>query len=114
MAKCLTSLDGVFHALADPTRRAVVCRLGKGPTTVSELAAPFDMALPSFMKHLQILENSKIIHSRKIGRTRTCEIRTKELAKAESWIAEQCKIWEDRTDRLENYVAELQAKEQDK
>ncbi len=111
MAKCSTSLDSVFHALADPTRRAVIHRLGQGATTVSELAAPFNMALPSFMKHLQILESSGIICSKKMGRTRICEIRSQELTKAESWIAEQRKLWEDQTDRLETYVADLQAKE---
>ena len=67
-------LSDVFYALADPTRRAVVTMLGRGPETVSALAAPFAMALPSFLKHLQVLERSGLIRSRKTGRVRTCEL----------------------------------------
>ena len=66
------ALDAIFHALADPTRRAVIQRLGEGPATVSELAEPFDMALPSFMKHVRVLEGTGLVRSRKLGRIRTC------------------------------------------
>ena len=105
-------LDGIFQALADPTRRAVVGRLGRGPASVGELAAPFDMALPSFMKHIRMLEESGLIRTNKTGRVRTCEIDRLRLAAVDSWLAEQRAIWEGRTDRLEQFVT--QDKEQKK
>ena len=104
-----SDLDTVFHALADPTRRAVVNQLSRGPATVSELAAPFEMALPSFLQHLKVLENSGLVRSRKSGRVRTCEIRTETLTTAQSWIEEQKAIWERRLDRLETYLEDLQS-----
>lgn len=107
----MPTLDTVFHALADPTRRAVVQKLGAGPATVSELARPFDMALPSFMKHLGVLEASGLIGSKKIGRVRTCALRPKKLAAAESWISEQRAVWEGRTDRLADYVETMASEE---
>jgi DNA-binding transcriptional ArsR family regulator len=113
MDKYSEPLDNVFHALADPTRRAVIQRLGNGPASVSELAGPFDMALPSFMKHLNVLEKSGLIRSRKSGRVRIVEIKPGQLNQVESWLAEQRALWQGRTDRLENYVMELQAKEED-
>jgi len=97
-------LDGIFQALADPTRRAVLGRLGKGPATVSELADPFDMALPSFMKHIRLLEDSGWIRTRKKGRVRTCAIEKKPFAAVQSWLAAQRALWEGRTDRLEQFV----------
>ncbi len=97
-------LDGIFHALSDPTRRAVLGRLAEGPASVSELAAPFDMALPSFMKHLRLLEASGWIRTRKHGRVRTCALEPRPLAVIEAWLAEQRAIWEARTDRLERFV----------
>lgn len=102
------NLDHVFQALADPTRRAVVQRLSRGPAPVKELARPFDMALPSFMQHLRVLEKSGLVRSRKIGRVRTCEMASERLAQAESWIAEQRALWEGRLDRLEAYLADMQ------
>ena len=114
MANSAASLDAVFHALADPTRRAVLARLGAGPATVKELGEPFAMALPSFMKHLAVLEESGLIGSRKVGRVRTCRIKPNKLAAAEAWIVEQRAIWEDRTDRLVQYVEDQHAKEQSK
>lgn len=105
------ALDDVFHALADPTRRAVLQRLSDGPASVSELAKPFEMALPSFLQHLQVLETSGLIRSKKAGRVRTCEMEPAPLATAETWIAEQRALWEGRLDRLEIYLKELQAKE---
>ncbi len=99
-----SSLDAAFHALADPTRRAVVSRLTKGPAPVKELAEPFDMGLPSFMKHLRVLEKDGLISSEKIGRVRTCRVNTERLAAAESWLCAQRELWQARTDRLADYV----------
>ena len=106
-----TALDSVFRALADPTRRAVLHQLSQGPASVSELARPFEMALPSFLQHLQVLEDGGLIRSRKTGRVRTCEIRPDPLATAETWIAEQRAIWEGRLDRLDAYLRSLQETE---
>ena len=99
-----TPLDGIFLALADPTRRAVIDRLGRGPASVTELARPFDMALPSFMKHVRLLEGSGLIRTRKEGRVRTCTLETKPFAVVEGWLADQRAVWEQRTDRLERFV----------
>ena len=104
MAQYSPRLDDIFQALADPTRRAVVQRLGRGPASVSELAEPFDMALPSFMKHIRFLEASGWIRTRKEGRVRTCTIEGKPLAAATAWLADQRALWEGRTDRLEQFV----------
>lgn len=105
------ALDSVFHALADPTRRAVIQRLGRGTAAVSELAKPFDMALPSFMKHIGVLENSGLISSIKVGRVRTCKIETARLAAAEAWLDEQRAVWQGRADRLADYVEALSPQE---
>ena len=104
-----TILNSVFHALADPTRRAVIHRLGAGPASVKELARPFDMALPSFMQHLRVLEDSGLVRSKKKGRVRTCAIRQKELVKAERWLSKQRALWERRLDRLDTYLQDIQA-----
>jgi DNA-binding transcriptional ArsR family regulator len=109
-----TSLNNAFHALSDPTRRAVINRLINGPATVKELSEPFAMGLPSFMKHIKVLEDSDLISSQKSGRTRTCQIKAAQLATAENWLAEQLTLWERRTDRLANYVESLTAKEHKK
>ena len=100
MANQSAALDGVFSALADPTRRAIVGALGRGPASVSALAAPFAMALPSLMKHLSVLERSGVIRSSKVGRVRTCELRPKALSRAEHWIVSQRAVWESRSDRM--------------
>ncbi|MBZ9938624.1 metalloregulator ArsR/SmtB family transcription factor [Mesorhizobium sp. BR1-1-16] len=100
------ALDGLFQALADPTRRAVLGRLGRGPASISELAEPFDMALPSFMKHIHVLEQSGWISTRKQGRVRTCAIETAPLAIVDDWLVAQRKLWEARTDRLEQFLAD--------
>lgn len=105
------SLNTVFLALADPTRRAVIGRLGRGPASVTELARPFDIGLPSFLKHIRCLEDSGMIRTTKTGRTRTCTIESSGLAQAEHWLAEQRAIWEGRTDRLEAFVIDEQARE---
>ena len=107
-------LDGIFQALADPTRRAVLGRLGRGPASVSELARPFDMALPSFMKHIRLLEGSGLIRTRKEGRVRTCAIEKRSFAAVEGWLSRQRAIWEGRTDRLEQFVATAQTKRKPK
>ena len=104
-------LSGVFQAFADPTRRAVLRRLGAGPAAVSDLAEPFDMALPSFLKHIRFLEDAGLIRTRKQGRIRTCEIDRKSFAQAEAWLSEQRAVWEGRTDRLERFVAKMQDRE---
>lgn len=103
----------MFQALADPTRRAVLGRLGRGAASVGDLAAPFDMALPSFMKHVRMLETAGLIRTRKQGRVRYCEIDEARLAAVSSWLDEQRAIWESRTDRLERFVAG-QHKEQER
>jgi DNA-binding transcriptional ArsR family regulator len=107
MANQSPQLSEVFYALADPTRRAIVSVLGRGPESVSMLAAPFAMALPSFMKHLAVLERSGVIRSNKVGRVRTCELLPKTLSHAERWIAEQRATWEARTDRMAAFVEKL-------
>lgn len=104
MAQYSTVLDDVFQALADPTRRAVLSRLGSGPATVGELAEPFDMTLPSFMKHIHLLERSGWIRTRKVGRVRACTIERSNLDAAGHWLQEQRAVWESRTDRLEGFV----------
>ena len=97
-------LNGIFQALADPTRRAVLRRLGRGPASISELAEPFDMALPSFMKHIHLLEESGWIQTHKEGRVRTCTLEKKPFAAVDAWLSEQRAVWEGRTDRLEKFV----------
>lgn len=104
-------LSEVFQALADPTRRAVLARLGRGPASISDLARPFDMALPSFMKHIHALEESGLIRTHKDGRVRTCAIEKDRFAVVESWLSAQRALWEGRTDRLEQFVAAAQEKE---
>jgi DNA-binding transcriptional ArsR family regulator len=104
-------LNGIFQALADPTRRAVLGRLGQGPASISDLAKPFDMALPSFLKHIHFLEASGLIRTRKEGRVRMCAIEEKPFAVVEAWLAAQRALWEGRTDRLEQFVTSAPKKE---
>ena len=111
MEQYYDQLDGIFQALADPTRRAVLGRLGQGPASISDLAKPFDMALPSFMKHIHFLEDSGWIRTRKQGRVRTCEIEKQRFAAVDAWLSEQRAIWEGRTDRLERFVTITQKQE---
>ena len=99
-------LDPVFQALSDPTRRAIVDRLSRGPASVSSLAGPLPMSLPAVMQHLQVLEKSGLIRSEKIGRVRTCRIEPVAMQTAEQWIAERRATWERRLDRLGDYLAE--------
>ena len=97
-----------FKALADPTRRAVIERLGQGPASVSDLATPFAMALPSFVQHLKVLEQAGLVRSHKQGRIRTYRLQPAPLANAEDWLARQRSIWERRLDRFDAYVATLE------
>lgn len=99
-----TQLDRVFYALADPTRRAVLERLGVGPAAVSELAKPFDMALPSFTQHLQVLSDCGLVHSKKTGRVRIYQIDPVALTGAEQWLEKQRAVWETRLDQLDAYL----------
>jgi DNA-binding transcriptional ArsR family regulator len=94
------SLDRMFHALGDASRRAMLARLCLGPATVSDLAAPLAMTLPSVMQHLQVLEASGLVRSAKTGRTRTCTLEAAALARAEDWLAARRQLWERRLDRL--------------
>ena len=103
-------LDRVFYALADPTRRAVLERLCSGPAPVSELAQPFDMALPSFTQHLNVLEGCGMVRSEKSGRVRTYQLAPKPLEAAEGWMAEQRAIWETRLDQLDRYLSKMKGK----
>ena len=106
MAKYSSALDDVFAALADPTRRAVVGVLGRGPASVGELAQTASMTLPSFMKHVRTLERCGLIRTAKSGRVRTCTLNRKRLAVVDGWLAEQRALWERRTDRLEQLVTD--------
>jgi DNA-binding transcriptional ArsR family regulator len=96
MDKYSHELDGVFVALADPTRRAVIRQLGSGPASVGELARAFPIALPSFMKHVRTLEASGLIHTSKSGRVRTCTLDRERLALVDDWLAEERRLWEGR------------------
>ncbi len=98
-------LDNVFRALADPGRRVMVERLTRGPATVTELAKPLDMSLTAVLQHVQVLEASGLIRSRKVGRTRTCSIDPAVLRSAEAWISQRRAMVEHRLDRLADYLA---------
>lgn len=98
-------LDLVFQALADPSRRAMVERLCRGPASVSELARPLAMSLPAVVQHLQVLQESGLVRSEKVGRVRTCQIEPVALRTAEKWINERRTTWERRLDRLGDYLA---------
>ncbi len=108
MAPAAQPIDGVFRALSDPTRRRVVERLSRSPASVSELAAPFDMALPSFVQHLKVLERCGLVHSKKSGRVRTYRLAAKRLRLAEHWLARQRTLWERRLDQLDDYLTTLE------
>jgi DNA-binding transcriptional ArsR family regulator len=107
MLNYAATLDRAFQALADPTRRAIVERLTRGPASVSELKGPLTMSLPAVMQHLTVLETSGLVVSEKRGRVRTCRINPPALAEAEQWIAERRLEWERRLDRLDDYLKTL-------
>jgi len=104
-------LDQVFQALADPTRRAVVARLSKGPVSTSALARPFAMALPSFTQHLGVLEACGLVRSKKKGRVRTYELSATRLKAAEAWISLQRAAWEKRLDQLDAYLMTMKERQ---
>jgi DNA-binding transcriptional ArsR family regulator len=106
MLNQLASIDRVFHALADPTRRGMVELLSRGPASVSELAKPFAMSLPAVVQHVQVLEASGLVRSQKLGRVRTCHIEAAALKPVESWIAARRANWQRSLDRLGDTLAE--------
>jgi len=106
-------LDTLFGVLADPTRRAVLARLSAGPKSAGELAAPFGMALPSFMEHLRKLEAGGLIETWKDGRVRMCRLKPGALSPVKDWMEEQRALWEARLDSLEDYLTQLM-KERDR
>lgn len=99
-------LDHIFHALSDSTRRVIVERLGRGPASVSELAQPLAMSLPAVVQHLQVLEESGLIRTKKEGRVRTCRLETAALRKVEQWVARRRAGWERKLDRLGTFLGE--------
>lgn len=101
-------LDRLFHALADPARRAMVERLSLGPAPVSELARPLPMSLPSAMQHLAVLEAAGLVRSEKVGRVRTCAIEPRALSQAEQWVNARRIEWDKRLDRLGDYLKTLE------
>ena len=100
------ALDRMFQALADPTRRLMLARLCRGPASVSELARPLAMSLPAVVQHLQVLQDSGLVSSRKSGRVRSCRIESSGLRAAERWISERRTLWERHFDRLGEYLLE--------
>src|SRR6476469_5995443 len=104
-------VDDVFYALSNPTRRKVLERLSVGPATVSELAARFDMQLPSFVQHLSVLEQSRLVKSKKRGRVRTYEIAPERFKVVEDWLSARRELWEARLDQFDKYVKQLKKKE---
>jgi DNA-binding transcriptional ArsR family regulator len=104
VAQYSAELDEVFLALADPTRRTVIHQLGRGPASVGDLARGATMTLPSFMKHVRMLESTGLIRTAKVGRVRTCELNRARLKVVDDWLAQQRHTWEQRTDRLEQFV----------
>jgi DNA-binding transcriptional ArsR family regulator len=99
-------IDRVFHALGDPTRRAMIEKLSEGPVSVSKLAKPLDITLAAVVQHLQILETSGLVRTEKVGRVRTCRIESKGFTVAERWIADRRSLWEARFDRLGTLLAD--------
>ena len=101
------AIDQVFRALSDPTRRDVLARLSINSASVSELAASHDMALPSFVEHLKVLEHSGLVRSHKTGRIRTYELVPKQMKIAENWLSRQRSLWERRLDQLDDYLMKM-------
>jgi DNA-binding transcriptional ArsR family regulator len=104
-----TELDRLFHALADPARRAMLERLAQGPAPVTELARPLPMSLPSAMQHLGVLEAAGLVRSEKVGRVRTCAMAAGALSEAERWITARRLEWERRLDRLGEYLKTIES-----
>lgn len=110
MTPAAEPIDQVFRALSDPTRRQVLARLSRSPASVSELAQPFDMALPSFVQHMRVLEECGLVRSAKRGRVRTYQLEPRQLKLAEDWLADQRLLWECRLDQLDEYLLKLKEK----
>jgi DNA-binding transcriptional ArsR family regulator len=104
-------IDRLFHALGDPTRRAILDRLSHGPLSVSALAAPLDITLTAVAQHLQILEESALVHTEKLGRVRTCRIETKGFSALDQWIRDHRSLWQRRLDQLSDLLAEPEENE---
>jgi DNA-binding transcriptional ArsR family regulator len=104
-------IDLLFQALADPSRRAMVDRLTRGPASVSELARPLQMSLPAVVQHLHVLEDSGLVRSHKLGRVRTCSVEPAALRAAERWISDRRTAWEESLDRLGEYLAANRAQQ---
>jgi DNA-binding transcriptional ArsR family regulator len=104
-------LNHVFHALADPTRRAVIARLGNGSASIKDLAEPFGFGLPSFLKHIKVLESSGLIASEKVGRVRTCRLRRENLTAAEKWFEQQRAAWQSRFENLDALLTNLKGED---
>ncbi len=107
MPNARLDIDRVFHALGDPTRRAIVEKLAQGPISVSRLAAPLAITLAAVVQHLQVLEQSGLVRTEKAGRVRTCSIEPAGLSAAERWFADRRSVWERRLDRLGEKLADL-------
>ena len=107
----MAHLDRIFHSLADSTRRAVIAQLTNGPASISDLAQRHRMALPSFMKHIRVLEENEIVISHKTGRVRMCELRPDALNAAQGWLEQERRVWEARLNQLDSFVETLAAKE---
>ncbi|WP_231292420.1 ArsR/SmtB family transcription factor [Leptospira meyeri] len=110
MVKRNYSIDVVLHALSDPTRRQVIERLGNGPRSVSDLALPFSMAMPSFMQHLDILESSQLIYTEKVGRVRICYLNQNPFSVMENWLQVQKSQWETRLNQLDSFLLKTRGK----
>lgn len=107
MPRLKIDIDQVFHALGDPTRRAIVKKVSEGPVSVSRLAEPLAITLAAVVQHLQVLEESGLIRTEKVGRVRTCRIEPQGLSAAEHWIRDRRSEWERKLDRLGDLLAEL-------
>ncbi len=107
------SLSATFAALADPTRRAILARLAAGETSVTALAEPFEMSLPAISKHLKVLQRAGLVMRSRTAQWRPCRLEAGPMKDAADWLAFYRQFWEQRLDRLEDYVAELQAKEEE-
>ncbi|MDE1146513.1 MAG: metalloregulator ArsR/SmtB family transcription factor [Azospirillaceae bacterium] len=108
----MANLDQIFHSLSDGTRRAVIAQLASGPASIGDLARHHPMALPSFMKHIRVLEESDLVISRKTGRVRMCELRPDALVAAQGWLEQERRRWGTRLDQLDTFIEALATKEQ--
>src|SRR5437870_2076285 len=106
MARTKPNIDRIFHALGDPSRRAIVEKLSEGPISVSRLAEPLNITLAAVVQHLQVLEESGLVQTEKVGRVRTCRIEPAGLSAASQWLADRRSMWERRFDRLGELLAE--------